>query len=77
MQTKGDLKPRTSTRDRKVKLNTSVSSASSEEPNLRPAYQTPPGITQLKKTDLISLCQSKLIPTPYHNFYHALMTTED
>lgn len=34
VQTKGNLKPRTSTRDRKVKLNTSVSSASSEEPNL-------------------------------------------
>ena len=31
-----------------------------------------PGIPELKKRDLISLCESQQIPSTYHDFYSSL-----
>jgi len=44
--------------------------------NLKFAFSEEPGITQIKKKDLISLCEAKLIPDTYHSFYKNLKVSE-
>ncbi|XP_074035345.1 uncharacterized protein [Leptinotarsa decemlineata] len=42
---------------------------------VKQAYPIPPGITVLKKADLLSLCRENLIPRPYHPFFENLRTS--
>lgn len=45
--------------------------------DVKQAYQVPPGITTIKKTDLLSLCKENLIPSPYQQFFENLKTSGD
>ena len=42
----------------------------------RRKYKNPPGITQLKKNDLLTLCRKNLISQQYHSFYENLIVNK-
>lgn len=42
---------------------------------LEKAYTVPPPIPQNKKNDLMSLCQSRIIPERHHNFYYNIKSS--
>lgn len=44
---------------------------------LKPAYNNPPGITKLKKKDLLDLCKTGAIPQAHWNFYENLPTVSE
>jgi len=43
---------------------------------LKFAFSEKPGITQIKKKDLSTLCEAKLIPDTYRSFYKNLKVSE-
>lgn len=44
---------------------------------LKPAYNNPPGISKLKKKDLLDLCKSGAIPQAHWNFYENIPTVSE
>ena len=42
----------------------------------RRKYEVPPGITQVKKDDLLTLCKKNLINPQYHSFYENLIVNK-